>query len=100
MTATAANPTSPVRWRQVLTGLLLCFLAIWLIPSGAAAQALDCAGYDSQIWAQSVYDLDPATYAALDPDGNGWACEELQPGAAPALWTNEIPAGCSACDGR
>lgn len=61
--------------------------------SGAFARATDCAGYDSQVWAQSVYETDPAAYAGLDLDGNGLACEALQPGAAPAWWTNEIPAG-------
>jgi micrococcal nuclease len=40
-----------------------------------------------------VYETDPVAYAALDPDGNGLACEELQPGAAPAWWTNTVPAG-------
>jgi hypothetical protein len=62
------------------------------LPEPTAAQATDCAGYDSQVWAQSVFETDPATYAALDPDGNGVACEDLTPGAAPALWTNAVPA--------
>ena len=35
----------------------------------------------------------PPRYAALDPDGNGLACEELPLGVAPALWTNEVPPG-------
>jgi micrococcal nuclease len=56
-----------------------------------AGQTSDCAGYDSQVWAQSVYDSDPARYAGLDPDGNGLACEELPPGAAPAMWTAQVP---------
>ena len=58
-----------------------------------AGQALACNDFDSQIWAQSVYDTDPARYAALDPDGNGRACEGLPEGAAPALWTEQVPSG-------
>jgi micrococcal nuclease len=75
--------------------LLLVALAVVaaLLPASVHAQHADCPAFDSQIWAQSVYDADPAAYAALDPDGNGWACEGLPPGAAPALWTSTIPAG-------
>jgi micrococcal nuclease len=58
-----------------------------------AGQALACNNFDSQIWAQSVYDTDPPGYATLDPDGNGRACEELPEGAAPALWTEQVPSG-------
>ena len=43
--------------------------------------------------AQSVYDSDPTRYAALDPDSNGLACEDLPLGVAPAGWTNEVPRG-------
>ena len=35
----------------------------------------DCTGDDSQIWARSVSETDPAHYAALDPEGNGVADE-------------------------
>jgi len=58
-----------------------------------AGQPLDCDGFDSQIWAQTLYETDPAGYAALDPDGNGFACEELPAGAAPAQWTSHVPSG-------
>jgi micrococcal nuclease len=61
-----------------------------------AGQPLDCDGFDSQIWAQTVYETDPAGYAALDPDGNGFACEELPSGAAPAQWTSQVPSGSQA----
>ena len=77
--------------RILALGLLLVAFSVGPFP--VAGQALDCAGYDSQIWAQSVYETDPAGYASLDPDGNGLACEELPPGAAPAWWTTEIPPG-------
>ncbi|MCC7021263.1 MAG: thermonuclease family protein [Thermomicrobiales bacterium] len=81
------------RWVRTLANaaLLLVLIAPALTPR-VAAQAVDCSAYDSQIWAQSDFDRDPARYAALDPDGNGVACETLPPGAAPAWWTNEIPA--------
>jgi endonuclease YncB( thermonuclease family) len=58
----------------------------------AVAQAEDCTAFDSQVWAQSIFVLDPLGNAALDPDGNGRACEEFPVGAAPAWWTTEIPA--------
>src|SRR5215218_9415883 len=73
--------------------LTVIALLMPLLPGlQSSAQALDCAGYDSQVWAQSVYETDPTGYAALDPDGNGRACEDLQPGAAPAWWTATVPA--------
>lgn len=52
-----------------------------------------CAAFDSQVWAQSVYAESSRVDPALDPDRDGLACEELPPGAAPALWTDNIPAG-------
>jgi micrococcal nuclease len=67
------------------------------IPSpvvGAASQAVAaCAAFDSRIWAQAVYDDDPLVNAALDPDGDDLACEDLPLGAAPALWTDAVPPG-------
>lgn len=50
-----------------------------------------CAAFDSRVWAQTVYDQDPGQHGDLDPDGDGLACEELELGAAPALWTHEVP---------
>src|SRR5215204_4366122 len=81
----------PSAMRNLALGLSLVALTVRLLP--VAGQALDCDGFDSQIWAQSVYDTDPVDYAALDPDGNGLACEELPSGAAPALWTTHVPSG-------
>jgi micrococcal nuclease len=77
--------------RILALALSLMALAVRVPP--VAGQTLDCDGYDSQIWAQSVFETDPAQYAALDPDGNGRACEELPEGAAPALWTEQVPSG-------
>jgi len=73
-------------------------LALSLIPltvrvPAVAGQALACDDFDSQIWAQSVYDTDPAGNVSLDPDDNGLACEVLPPGAAPAMWTSHVPSG-------
>lgn len=72
--------------------LLILFTLLALPGPSSAAQQVDCAAFDSQIWAQSVYAADPASQAALDPDGNGIACDDLPPGAAPAWWTSQIPA--------
>jgi micrococcal nuclease len=73
--------------------LALSLVSLAVHEPHASGQPVDCHGYDSQIWAQSVYETDPAGYAALDPDGNGRACEELPSGAAPAMWTAFIPTG-------
>jgi micrococcal nuclease len=78
-----------IRFLIVLVTLLLSVLP----GSTSGAQAVSCASFDAFEWAQSVFESDPAAYAALDPDGDGIACPELGPGAAPALWTTTVPAG-------
>jgi endonuclease YncB( thermonuclease family) len=64
-----------------------------ILPAKVAGEVTDCAAFDCQVWAQSVYVLDRPGYGALDPDASGGACEELSPGAAPALWSDQVPAG-------
>ncbi|MFT4040081.1 MAG: excalibur calcium-binding domain-containing protein [Thermomicrobiales bacterium] len=44
----------------------------------ADQNALACTDFATQQEAQAAFDDDPAGQAALDPDGNGIACEELQ----------------------
>jgi micrococcal nuclease len=61
-------------------------------PSSAAAGGEGCAAFANQVWAQTVYDSASRIDPALDPDRDGLACEDLPPGAAPALWTDRIPA--------
>ena len=78
--------------RPLILLTTLTFIAL-VLPAPLLAQATDCSCYDSQIWAQSVFDSDPVQYAAVDPDGNGLSCVELHPGDAPALWSDEILAG-------
>jgi hypothetical protein len=51
---------------------------------------LTCADVDTQVWAQSVFDTAPTRFAALDPDGNGVACDWSPAGASTALWTNTV----------
>jgi hypothetical protein len=77
----------------VLAALLLAALvvALLVLRNTTREETIACANYDRQVWAQSVYDTDPTRYAALDPNSNGLACEELPHGVAPALWTNEVP---------
>jgi len=74
----------------VLATLVVVLLVRW---NSSRDEIIACANYDAQVWAQSVYETDPTGHAALDPDGNGVACEELSLGIAPAWWTNEIPPG-------
>lgn len=75
------------RWLLIASVVLVSVLGAHPV----SAQAVTCANFDSQIWAQSVFDEDPERYAALDLDGDGVACPEWAPGAAPALWTDEVP---------
>ena len=68
-------------------------LALLVLKKSSREEIIACANYDSQVWAQSVYETNPTHYAVLDPDGNGLACEELPHGVAPAGWTSEVPRG-------
>jgi micrococcal nuclease len=68
-------------------------VALLVLRQTSRKDIIACANYDSQVWAQSVYETDATRYAALDPDGNDFACEELPLGIAPAWWTNEVPRG-------
>jgi micrococcal nuclease len=71
--------------------LALSLVTLTVHQLHVAGQPLDCNNFDSQIWAQTVYETNPAGYTALDPDGNGFVCEELPSGAAPAMWTSQVP---------
>ncbi len=74
----------------VLATLVVALLVLRKAPQ---EEIIACASYDSEIWAQSLFESDPSRYAALDPDGNDLACEELPLGVGPALWANTIPPG-------
>ncbi len=81
----------PSATRTLALALSLVILTVHQLH--VAGQPLDCNDFDSQVWAQTVYETNPAGYTALDPDGNGFACEELPSGAAPAMWTSQVPSG-------
>ncbi len=79
-------------------GLLLLGLALGLSSNASAAQVSSpslashtCADFDSQVWAQAVYDADKTGNPALAPGGDGRVCADLPSGFAPALWTTAIP---------
>ena len=74
----------------VLATLVVALLVLRQPPR---EEIVACGSYDSQVWAQSVFDAKPTHYAALDLDGNDLACEELPHGVSPASWTNEVPPG-------
>lgn len=61
-------------------------------PASSGASGEGCLAFDGQVWAQTVYESGARVDPALDPDRDGLACEDLPPGAAPALWTDRIPA--------
>lgn len=87
--------------------LLLVLVGI-LLPLASDAQstaqsratvdpAWTCDSFDAWVWAQTAYELDPDRLSALDPDGDGIACEHLPvTGFAPVLWRDSIPAGAEA----
>ncbi len=78
--------------------LLLIVSVVWLLgfqPNQTTAQSLSCSAFDAWVWAQSVYEQsNAADRAAIDPDANGVACDQLRgiEGFSPALWTTSIPA--------
>jgi micrococcal nuclease len=76
-----------------ILALAALVVALLVLRVTSRKEIIACANYDSQVWAQSVYETDPTRYAALDPDGNSLACEELPHGVAPAGWTREVPRG-------
>src|SRR5690349_20741649 len=84
--------------RRHIVLLLCCLLAL---PAGLT-KAQDakppltghtCADFDSQTWAQAVYDADKAGNPQMVPDASGRVCATLPPGFAPALWTTALPDG-------
>ena len=79
--------------------LVLALALVWLLgfspyPATTSAQSVSCASFDAWVWAQSYLAAHPETSSAVDPDGNGLACDELRgiEGFSPALWTSSIPA--------
>lgn len=61
------------------------------LPSTTTASS-DCEAFDAWVWAQTAYLANPNSASALDPDGNGIACETLPyNAAAPVLWASAIP---------
>lgn len=59
-------------------GVILLFMLGFLSPvasMGAGAQELTCDDFNSERAAQAVLDADPEMEDALDPDGNGVACD-------------------------
>lgn len=83
---------------------LICSLAAFALlgslasPGSTRAVQDTCADFNSWVWAQTVYDDNPGGERALDPDGNGIACDALPDGIAPATWTTAIPADAEPVD--
>lgn len=80
--------------RSFFNRLMVVIIAVASVATSqpAQAQSVTCADFDAWVWAQTVYESDPEAHAALDPDGNGIACEDLTVnGFAPVLWTDSIP---------
>ena len=88
-----------------MRSVLSCLVGLAMAGAVAAPVAAQdageptCAAFDAYEWAQSVYEEDPEAQEALDPDGDGIARPELpRGGAAPALWTDEIPEDAEAAE--
>ena len=71
-----------------LATLVVALLVLW---KTSREEIISCASYDSQIWAQSLFQSDLSRYAALDPDSNSLACQELPLGAALCGRTRSLP---------
>ena len=57
---------------MVLATLVVALLVLW---KSSRTEIITCTNYNSQVWAQSLFESDLSRYAALDPDGDGLACE-------------------------
>jgi micrococcal nuclease len=73
-------------------------LAPLTYPVRALATQDACGAFNSWVWAQTIYDANPGSEGALDPDGNDIACDDLPDGIAPATWTAAIPADAEPVD--
>jgi micrococcal nuclease len=88
------------RNRTLLTCALagFTFLVSLLSPARMSAAQDTCADFNSWVWAQTVYDSNPGEARALDPDGDGVACDALPDGIAPSTWIDQIPANADLVD--
>lgn len=86
--------------RSLLTSVVagFAFFVSLLGPVPTIAAQDTCASFNSWVWAQTVYDDAAGGERALDPDGDGIACEALPNGIAPAIWTHDIPADAEPVD--
>ncbi|MFN8591722.1 MAG: thermonuclease family protein [Thermomicrobiales bacterium] len=91
MSAKSAIVVPGVFMTIALIGALVTRFVGFQVPVVHAQSSDGCGAFDSRIWAQSVLDEEPWRDATLDPDRDGLACESLPLGAAPALWTDQIP---------
>src|SRR5581483_8982135 len=88
--ATWPSPVESSLLRRIVVLLLILALGCSDAPSAAQASSPplaghECADFDSQIWAQAVYDADRAGNPALAPGADGRVCPDLPSGFAPAL---------------
>jgi len=75
-------------------GVVLLFMIGLLSPfaaTGVGAQDLTCDMFNSQRAAQAVLEADPSLEDALDPDGDGEACNEDEPVDEPTEEPTEEP---------
>lgn len=71
---------------------LAVLLVVTMLPlrgSVGFAQKLGCDDFASQVDAQAVLDVDPSDPNALDPDGDGLACESLPSGSISGSGTSD-----------
>lgn len=79
---------------ELRLGVVLLFMIGLLSPfaaTGVGAQDLTCDDFNSQRAAQAVLEADPSLEDALDPDGDGEACNEDEPVDDPADDPTEEP---------
>ena len=79
------------RFVLVLAALLLAALVVALLVlwKSSREQSIACTKLRQPGLGAIGLRHQPHALCALDPDGNGLACEELPLRVAPAFWTNE-----------
>lgn len=84
-------------WPRSLIGALLLLgaghAAVSAAETSPPLERHVCSDFDSQIWAQSVYDARPGANPGISTDARRNACPDLPTGFAPARWTSYIPEG-------
>lgn len=85
------NPSSHPTWDGDKDGIACEQLKPAATVVAATTDPKTCAAYGTQEEAQKVFDAEPGAHPDWDGDGDGKACEQLKPAAAPAPTAKKSP---------